>query len=163
MNQSISIAAIGAGAWGRNLVKTLDQLGVLRVVAESAVGLRTPLQAAYPHLEMVDDALALLQRDDIDAVTIATPAPTHHALARAFLLAGKDVFVEKPMTLTSAEAADLVQIAEEIIATLAADPNAEVKVRIEIEASFAHGVKDQTKRAISENAKTLGFNTAEWE
>ena len=101
MNQSISIAAIGAGAWGRNLVKTLDQLGVLRVVAESAVGLRTPLQAAYPHLEIVDDALALLQRDDIDAVTIATPAPTHHALARAFLLAGKDVFVEKPMTLTS--------------------------------------------------------------
>jgi hypothetical protein len=57
----------------------------------------------------------------------------------------------------------LVQIAEEIIATLAADPNAEVKVRIEIEASFANGAQDQTKRAISENAKTLGFGTAEWE
>lgn len=57
----------------------------------------------------------------------------------------------------------LVQIAEEIIATLAADPNAEVKVRIEIEASFANGAADQTKRAVSENAKTLGFGTAEWE
>jgi predicted dehydrogenase len=113
MNESISIAAIGAGAWGRNLVRTLDQLGVLRVVAESAVGLRSPLQETYPHLEMVEDAHSLLDRSDIQAVTIATPAPTHHALARAFLLAGKDVFVEKPMTLTSAEAADLVQIAEE--------------------------------------------------
>ncbi len=57
----------------------------------------------------------------------------------------------------------LVQIAEEIIATLAADPNADVQVRIEIEANFANGAADQTKRAVSENAKTLGFNTAEWE
>jgi predicted AAA+ superfamily ATPase len=57
----------------------------------------------------------------------------------------------------------LVQIAEEIITTLAADPNATVKVHIEIEANFANGAQDQTKRAVSENAKTLGFNTAEWE
>jgi predicted AAA+ superfamily ATPase len=57
----------------------------------------------------------------------------------------------------------LVQIAEEIIATLAADPNAEVKVRIEIEATFANGAQDQIKRAVSENARTLGFGTAEWE
>ena len=57
----------------------------------------------------------------------------------------------------------LVQIAEEIIATLTADPNAEVKVRIEIEATFANGAQDQIKRAVSENAKTLGFGTAEWE
>jgi hypothetical protein len=57
----------------------------------------------------------------------------------------------------------LVQIAEELIAILAADPNAEVKVRIEIEATFPNGAQDQTKRAVSENAKTLGFGTAEWE
>ena len=57
----------------------------------------------------------------------------------------------------------LVQIAEEIIAILTTDPNAEVKVRIEIEASFANGAQDQTKRAVSENAKTLNFKTAEWE
>jgi hypothetical protein len=56
----------------------------------------------------------------------------------------------------------LVQIAEEVIAALAADPNAEVKVRIEISANFANGAQDQTKRAVSENAKTLGFGTAEW-
>jgi predicted AAA+ superfamily ATPase len=57
----------------------------------------------------------------------------------------------------------LVQIAEEIIAVLAADPNANIKVRVEIQADFAHGAQDQTKRAVSENAKTLNFGTAEWE
>ena len=57
----------------------------------------------------------------------------------------------------------LVQIAEEIIATLTADPNAEITVRIEIDANFTNGASDQIKRAISENAKTLAFNTIEWE
>lgn len=57
----------------------------------------------------------------------------------------------------------LVQISEEIISLLANDPNAEIKVRIEIEANFSNGASDQTKRAVSENSKTLGFNTAEWE
>jgi predicted AAA+ superfamily ATPase len=57
----------------------------------------------------------------------------------------------------------LVQIAEEIISHLAADPNAEVKVSVEIQASFPNGAKDQTKRAVSENARTLGFKNADWE
>lgn len=57
----------------------------------------------------------------------------------------------------------LVQVAEEIIAALAADPNAEVKVNVEIQANFPNGAQDQTKRAVSENAKTLGFKNADWE
>jgi len=57
----------------------------------------------------------------------------------------------------------LVQIAEEIIALLVADPNAEVTVRVEIQANFPSGAQDQTKRAVSENSKTLGINNAEWE
>jgi hypothetical protein len=57
----------------------------------------------------------------------------------------------------------LMQIAEEVIAVLAADPNAEVKVRIEIEATLRNSAQDQTRRAVSENAKTLGFGSAEWE
>jgi hypothetical protein len=56
-----------------------------------------------------------------------------------------------------------VQIADEVIAVLAADPNAEVKVRIEIDATLPNGAQDQAKRAVAENAKTLGFSTAEWE
>jgi hypothetical protein len=57
----------------------------------------------------------------------------------------------------------MVQVAEEIIAVLAADPNAEVKVAVEIQAHFPTGVADQTKRAVTENAKTLNFRNADWE
>jgi hypothetical protein len=57
----------------------------------------------------------------------------------------------------------LVQVAEEIIAVLAADPNAEVKVTLEIQVGFPSGVSDQTKRAVTENARTLGFKNADWE
>ncbi|MCX6953048.1 MAG: DUF499 domain-containing protein [Verrucomicrobia bacterium] len=57
----------------------------------------------------------------------------------------------------------LVQIADEIIALLAADPNAVMKLRVEIEASYPNGAEDHTKRAVSENAKTLGFAPPEWE
>jgi hypothetical protein len=57
----------------------------------------------------------------------------------------------------------LVQISEEIIAVLVADPNADVNVSVEIQANFPNGAKDQTKRAVSENTKTLGFKNADWE
>ena len=58
---------------------------------------------------------------------------------------------------------NLVTIAEEIIAVLAADPNATVRVTVEIEASFPGGVSDQTKRAVAENAAALGFKSKVWE
>jgi hypothetical protein len=57
----------------------------------------------------------------------------------------------------------LVAIAEEIIAVLAADPNASVKVTVEIVAEFPAGASDQTKRAVSENAAELGFKSKSWE
>jgi hypothetical protein len=57
----------------------------------------------------------------------------------------------------------LVEVADEIIAVLATDPNAEVKVTVEIQVNFPNGVSDQTKRAVSENAQTLGFKNADWE
>lgn len=57
----------------------------------------------------------------------------------------------------------LVTIAEEIIAVLAADPNATVRVTVEIEATFPAGPSDQTRRAVSENAAALGFKSKIWE
>lgn len=57
----------------------------------------------------------------------------------------------------------LVQVAEEIISVLATDPNAEVTVTVEIQASFPNGASDQTKRAVTENSRTLGFKNADWE
>lgn len=57
----------------------------------------------------------------------------------------------------------MVEVAEEIIAVLAGDPNAEIKVTVEIQVNFPSGASDQTKRAITENARTLNFKIAEWE
>jgi uncharacterized protein len=57
----------------------------------------------------------------------------------------------------------LVQLAEEIISNLASDPQAELKITVEINAAFPNGATDQIKRAVSENAKSLGFKTSTWE
>jgi hypothetical protein len=57
----------------------------------------------------------------------------------------------------------LVSIAEEIIAVLAADPNATVKVTLEVSAEFPGGASDQIKRAVAENAASLGFKSKRWE
>ncbi len=57
----------------------------------------------------------------------------------------------------------LVQIAEEIISVLGSDPNATVKITLEVNADFPNGASDQIKRAVSENAGSLGFKTKTWE
>ena len=57
----------------------------------------------------------------------------------------------------------LVQIAEEIVSVLASDPNATLKITLEIDAQFPDGVSDQIKRAVSENADSLGFKAKTWE
>lgn len=57
----------------------------------------------------------------------------------------------------------LVQVAEEIISVLAGDPNATLNITVEINAEFPSGASDQIKRAVSENATSLGFQTKAWE
>jgi uncharacterized protein len=57
----------------------------------------------------------------------------------------------------------LVQLADEIIAVLSSDPNAAVKITVDIAAEFPDGATDQVKRAISENARSLGLKSADWE
>lgn len=105
------VAVIGAGNWGKNLVRNFHEMGVLCGVAEQSDSLRAGLQAQYPDLPLHSDYSELIGAD-LDAVAIATPVPTHAKIASQFLKAGKDVFVEKPMTLTRREAVELVELAE---------------------------------------------------
>ncbi|HBT47664.1 MAG TPA: gfo/Idh/MocA family oxidoreductase [Peptococcaceae bacterium] len=107
----MSVGVIGAGNWGKNLVHTFFRLGELSGVAEINPKTREELAQSYPGIPIYDDYRRLLE-SDIPAVAIATPAPTHYALAKEALAAGKDVFVEKPMALSKAEAQELVEIAE---------------------------------------------------
>jgi hypothetical protein len=57
----------------------------------------------------------------------------------------------------------LVQLADEIVSVLASDPNATVRLTVEISADFPGGASDTIKRAVSENARSLGLKTADWE
>lgn len=104
-------AVVGAGNWGQNLVQTLDQMGVLAAVVETDPAQKENLAKKYNNLVIYEDFRQLLDNPEIQALLIATPAPTHYPLARAALLAGKDVFLEKPMVLSTADAENLVELA----------------------------------------------------
>ncbi len=112
VQQGLSIAVIGCGHWGKNLVRNFSELGVLRAVCETNPEIRAHLAHQYPRVKVFADHEALLKDPDIDAVAIATPAVTHYALTKQALEHGKDVFVEKPLALSVAEGEALVRLAE---------------------------------------------------
>src|SRR4029078_8798073 len=72
---------------------------------------RQAAATTVPHIKCVADAAAVIADPDVDAVAIATPIFTHHALAKAALEAGKHVVVEKPLAPSVAEAEELAQLA----------------------------------------------------
>jgi UDP-2-acetamido-3-amino-2,3-dideoxy-glucuronate N-acetyltransferase len=106
-----SVAVFGAGNWGKNHVRVFHRLGALAAVVETDAGRRAEIAKQYPGVSVYDDPGPVLADAAVDAVVIATPAPTHYTLAREALLAGKDVLVEKPMTLSVREAEELVSTA----------------------------------------------------
>ena len=107
----MKIVAIGAGAWGRNVIRNLEALGVLSGIVESNNERLNAYASEHPDLSLFADWRAALA-SDCDGVAIATPTATHYEITAAALAAGKDVFVEKPMTPTSAQAQELSDLAE---------------------------------------------------
>ena len=106
----MKIAVIGVGDWGVNLIDNLSQLGVLSHAVDKKKHSLELISSKFPGVECLDSFDSLLE-SNIDAVAIATPAQSHYEIASAFLKAGKDVFIEKPMTLCSKAAGELVDIA----------------------------------------------------
>lgn len=109
--QSHRIAVVGHGYWGKNLARNFHQLGALAAVCDADASRCTVITEQYPEVEFLTEYDSLLDRDDLHAVAIATPAATHYELVKRALQAGKDVFVEKPLALTVAQGAELVQLA----------------------------------------------------
>src|ERR1700739_2873481 len=106
-----NIAVIGNGYWGKNLVRTFHALGVLKCVCDTRA---EAIEDVHSQLG-VDTCIsveALLNVPDIRVVAIAAPAARHYELAKACLLAGKDVYVEKPLALRVDEGEELVKIAK---------------------------------------------------
>ena len=106
------VAVVGSGYWGKNLVRNFAQLQALAVVCDNDEETLHPFREQYPYCRTVNSYDKVLEDRTIDAVAIATPAETHGALVKDALLAGKDVFVEKPLSLSVDLAQELVTIAK---------------------------------------------------
>ena len=111
MTSTPSVACVGAGVWGRNLVRTFAELGVLAWVCDLDPAVRADVESALPAAKTTGSFDDVLNDPAVTAVVLATPAETHAALTRRALQAGRDVFVEKPLSLSLHEAQELVEVA----------------------------------------------------
>jgi predicted dehydrogenase len=120
MTEQIGVAVVGCGYWGPNLVRNFIAQPDCRVwtVCDSQQSRLDHLKAIYPFLATTTDPSMVLVDPEIKAVAIATPVGLHFDLARRSLLAGKHVFLEKPMATTSRECLELIHLAEQRSLTL---------------------------------------------
>lgn len=110
----IRIGVIGYGYWGPNLVRNFMETREATVAAVSDLSAERlgEVQRRFPGVTTTTDYRELLRDPDIDAIAIATPVGTHYELGLAALTAGKHLWLEKPMTETSAQAQRLIDEAE---------------------------------------------------
>jgi predicted dehydrogenase len=120
VSDPVRIGVVGLGYWGPNLARNFSQLAEAELVwcCDADEGRRERVGAQFPEARLTARYEDLLEDDTLDAVVIATPVPTHHALAKAALLAGKHVFVEKPLAWTAGEARELEALSAEHSRTL---------------------------------------------
>lgn len=112
------IAVIGAGYWGVNHVRNFYELGALRTVCDISRTSLDKIAATFPGVETDTEFGNVFADERISGVVIATPAETHHDLAVAAVEAGKDVLIEKPLTLDVADGERLVKLAADRSAIL---------------------------------------------
>jgi predicted dehydrogenase len=110
---TLRVAHAGVGGWGRNVARVVGELADHAWICDTDQERRTQYAARYPQARVTAAFEDLLSDDAVEAVVIATPVPTHHALAKQALEAGKHVFVEKPPAMRTAEMEELVALAEE--------------------------------------------------
>jgi UDP-2-acetamido-3-amino-2,3-dideoxy-glucuronate N-acetyltransferase len=106
-----SVAVVGGGYWGKNLVRNFSALKSLAAVCDTDENTLRALQAQYPSCRTFSSFRDVLCDDSVKAVAISSPAETHAALVREALLAEKDVFVEKPLCLSVDQGNQLVELA----------------------------------------------------
>jgi predicted dehydrogenase len=110
----IRVAVVGLGYWGPNLVRNLHEVEAAEpaLVCDLRPEALATIQRRYPAVRTTLDFDEVLADDTIDAVAIATPVSSHFELAARALESGKHVFVEKPLTASSDEAIELIELAD---------------------------------------------------
>jgi predicted dehydrogenase len=110
----IKLGVIGYGYWGPNIVRNFSghqDCKVMAVCDKNPAALARVL-IQHPNVRLMTEADDIVMSSEIDAVAIVTPVSYHYELAKKALENGKHVFVEKPFTATSAQAEELVELAE---------------------------------------------------
>ena len=109
----IRIGVIGYGYWGPNVVRNFhgQQHSRVAMVCDQRPEALDKVVRAHPEVEVISDMGAMLRSPLIDVIAVVTPVWTHFELAKAALENGKHVFVEKPFTMTSGQAEELIELA----------------------------------------------------
>ncbi|MDA3859676.1 MAG: Gfo/Idh/MocA family oxidoreductase [Melioribacteraceae bacterium] len=110
--KDINVAIIGAGRWGFNHVRTANQLLDAKdiTVFDSFPEVENKIKELNSEINFTTDFNSVLENKEITAVIIATPAETHFEIAKKCMMAGKNVLVEKPITLVPSEAEELLNL-----------------------------------------------------
>jgi predicted dehydrogenase len=110
----VAVGVVGLGYWGPNLARNFDALpsATLRWCCDADEAIRARYAAQYPGTRFTAELDDLLGAPELDAIVLATPVPTHAALAVRVLEAGKHCFVEKPLAQSAADAEAAVAAAE---------------------------------------------------
>jgi predicted dehydrogenase len=111
---ALRVGVIGYGYWGPNIVRNFDiqEHSRVTVVCDSRPEALAKVAKAHPRMEVTTDVAGVIRSPHIDVVAVVTPVCSHFELAKAALLNGKHIFVEKPFTASVAQAAELIEIAE---------------------------------------------------
>jgi UDP-2-acetamido-3-amino-2,3-dideoxy-glucuronate N-acetyltransferase len=104
---------VGTGYWGKNLVRNFSELGALTAIVDTNSEILERMAGDYPQVKITASYSEVLNDPAVKGLAVATPAETHGVFVREGLLAGKDVFVEKPLCLSETEGQELIQLAEE--------------------------------------------------
>ena len=106
------IAVIGFGLWGRNIVRNFYNLNVLEIVCDLEDESLKTVQEQFPGVKTTKDFNDIINNDAITGVAVVTPSHTHFKIVKAMLEAGKNVYVEKPISTVAEEARVLTELAE---------------------------------------------------
>ena len=109
---SKNIAVIGCGYWGQNLVRNFARLGALHTTCDNNPQNLSRLEQLYVPIKKETEFERVLTDNEIKGVVISTPAVLHYSMTKQALEAGKDVFVEKPLSINIEEGEELVRLAE---------------------------------------------------
>lgn len=120
MGDSVGVGVVGYGYWGANLARNVAASATTRLVgvAETSEAGRARAGAAHAGAATWGSLAEVLDDPAVEAVVLATPAHTHHRLALDVLASGRHVLVEKPLAMTAAGAAELVDVAAGLGLTL---------------------------------------------